>query len=796
MPISLDELFDQPKGQYGGAGVLSLDDLFGPSQSPQVSSPTGPMPFGMDEQQWGDYSQKWQDAGFGVPEIVTQEPVGDSWADVGFDPMKQMVAAQNSPEWELATPEERQTLLDSLAQANAENKRLEYDQLKAGMEQDADYRAASSIEMGGDGVPFIDKTRYQDLVPGMKERANRLINEHVAGRDFRAEGFGKDLDETGERDTWAGRTALQTASGIGATLKSAFNRLTGDPDEARQTELDMGQIEQAVDERQANELQRAATGAASTIGKAGFAGAAGGPAAVIGTFVYDSASRAHAETGDLSYALTVGTIEGVITAAFQLAGLGGFEKGFKGVRGAGLDGVKKFTKQLAGELTEEEIIGLGQAISSQLEGIDPDALKKFPQQAKKIAFQTILTLGAMKGAVGVADFLDRPNKKTAEAAGIPPELSRTQRKRVELAEAVKAQLSNLNSSQSQTGQDGQEVSTILDTEPEAQAPTSPVDASVAETTTEPDQALPTQPEPSGEAVGGEQAFTEPGRSRSLPEAVDALFKAQLRARGLSDAEISQLSPDDPLVQELIAQEPEAIRARMVPPVESTPPPKKRLGRKVHPPVATENVKQVLQNAPESKMDRLKREKREQENARNIRTGNGESPSQAKGWLRDAISRRPQGVNTPPEIATWLANGFSNSHYWKLLKKDGVTLEEAVAREMQPDIQNPVSEPAPNVPKAGQPQEDISSPSVAPPDAPSAVPPPSPQRDSGVAIAPTATARVSLDAIPSDIEVDVQAIKSKSGERVSVKQNAREAVAELDESIELYRKLWACITRGK
>jgi hypothetical protein len=104
--------------------------------------------------------------------------------------------------------------------------------------------------------------------------------------------------------------------------------------------------------------------------------------------------------------------------------------------------------------------------------------------------------------------------------------------------------------------------------------------------------------------------------------------------------------------------------------------------------------------------------------------------------------------------------------------------------------------SPNVPKAGQPQEDISSPSVAPPDAPSAVPPPSPQRDSGVAIAPTATARVSLDAIPTDIEVDVQAIKSKSGERVSVKRNAREAVAKLDESIDLYKKLWACITRGK
>jgi hypothetical protein len=424
-------------------------------------------------------------------------------------------------------------------------------------------------------------------------------------------------------------------------------------------------------------------------------------------------------------------------------------------------------------------------------------------------------VGVLAGAAGhappVAAYLLSPNKKTAEAAGIPPELSRTQRKRVELAEAVKAQLSNLNSSQSQTGQDGQEVSTILDTDPEAQAPTSPVDTSVAETTTEPDQALPTQPEPSGEAVGGEQAFTEPE--------TPAEFVTEFIRRGNNPFDVLSMSkeefeaavgaqPQQPAVlgrkkataeftikPGLFQQIKDFVKGDSTPPVnvttdetgattidapftvtseEAVPPPKKRLGRKVQPPVAPENVKQVLQNAPESKMDRLKREKREQENARNIRTGNGESPSQAKGWLRDAISRRPQGIDTPANIADWMERGFSNSHYWKLLKKDGVTLEEAVAREMQPDIQNPVSEPAPNVPKAGQPQEDISSPSVAPPDAPSAVPPPSPQRDSGVATAPTATARVSLDAIPTDIEVDVQAIKSKSGERVSVNLHSRKA----------------------
>lgn len=130
---------------------------------------------------------------------------------------------------------------------------------------------------------------------------------------------------------------------------------------------------------------------------------------------------------------------------------------------------------------------------------------------------------------------------------------------------------------------------------------------------------------------------------------------------------------------------------------------KRLGEKNAPTPApiSETVSNIPEApaAPETERDRLLRKRREETNARNIRTNTGASPSQAKGWIRDAISRRPEGVNTPAEVAAWIERGFGNENYWKLLKQDGVTLEEAVAREMQPKAVAP--EVAPPVESTAQ-----------------------------------------------------------------------------------------------
>jgi hypothetical protein len=377
---------------------------------------------------------------FGGVLLGEQSSQTDEFGGIALDEppsiIDQMNEGMQSPEFAQSTPEQQQQFLDLHAQWNASEKRNEYDQIKSGLEQQAHSRAASAIEMGNDGVPFIDEHRYQDLVPGMKERANRLINENVAGRDFLAEGYAKDLDDTGESESWAARTALQTTAGIGATLKSFFSRITGDQDEADRAEQGMAHLEQGIDERQANDFQRMATGAASSLGKAAYAGAAGGPAGMIGTFMYDAGSRAYAETGDVSYALSTGLIEGGITAAFQRAGLGGLEKGIKGFRGAGLDGLKKFGKQLLAEVGEEEAIGLAQAFNSQMQGVDPEALSKFPDQALQIAGQTLLTMGAAKGMVQATDFLNKPSRKTARDAGVD-QIATNHKERTDLASKVK-----------------------------------------------------------------------------------------------------------------------------------------------------------------------------------------------------------------------------------------------------------------------------------------------------------------------------------------------------------------------
>lgn len=391
---------------------------------------------------------------------------------------------QNIPDAQDMTPEQQvQFIKDMNAQANAADADRLYDETKAALDAEQSAIVGSQIETGNDGLPFIDPQRYADLSNPGRAEANELLNERIANTDVEGQAYDKALDESGLGESFVGRTGLQTVGDIATTAQSVFNRVTGDQDEAARAENAMRQLSGAIDRRQSGELQRAATGAISSVGKA-MAASPAGPAGVIGTFVYDSASRAYSETGDLSYALTQGAIEGVVTSAFQRIGLGGFEKGFKGWRGPSMQGFKNVAKQVSGELAEEEIIGLGQAVDAQLEGIDPDALKKFPDQAWRIALQTVLAMGAAKGIGSISAFVERPTAKNAQAAGITRNIAPTQQARQELVAAVQEQLETAATTEA----------------PIQEAPTSPVDAPLAETTPEPPQAVPTQPEPSGEAV--------------------------------------------------------------------------------------------------------------------------------------------------------------------------------------------------------------------------------------------------------------------------------------------------------
>ena len=70
----------------------------------------------------------------------------------------------------------------------------------------------------------------------------------------------------------------------------------------------------------------------------------------------------------------------------------------------------------------------------------------------------------------------------------------------------------------------------------------------------------------------------------------------------------------------------------------------------------------------------------------------------------------------------------------------------------------------------------------------------PPSESPTLVAPAAKrrARPVSDSIPADIEVEIEAIKSKTGERIKVKQNAREAYAELNTDASQYKKLLHCL----
>jgi hypothetical protein len=267
-----------------------------------------------------------------------------------------------------------------------------------------------------------------------------------------------------------------------------------------------------------------------------------------------------------------------------------------------------------------------------------------------------------------------PNKKNFADAGLG-EIAKTAKQRKDFADAVKFPITASppaaeSAVETELGPTGESVDTGMPpTWPQQQppqAPTAPVESLPVETAAEPELVAVTQPDAAVEQLSDAE-------------------KQALRERGADDLLIDRMPPD--LARRIIESPPvedaaESVKQWLKPTeAEPTPPPKKSLGRRKDAPVEPSAAP-----ANESNMDRLKRERREQENARNIRTGNGESPSQAKGWLQDAINRRPETAQTPAEIAQWMEKGFSNSHYWKLLKQDGVTLEEAVAREMQPAAQ--------------------------------------------------------------------------------------------------------------
>jgi len=123
-------------------------------------------------------------------------------------------------------------------------------------------------------------------------------------------------------------------------------------------------------------------GATSSVIEASVAGTAGLPG-IIGWFTLSRGSEAAYEADQAGltgkdktwYVVTSGGIEGGVTAAFSAIGLGGFESKIAG--GVVRQSLGKVLKDLGihgmAELTEEEIIAVGDAANRTLQGVDPTA---------------------------------------------------------------------------------------------------------------------------------------------------------------------------------------------------------------------------------------------------------------------------------------------------------------------------------------------------------------------------------------------------------------------------------------
>jgi hypothetical protein len=201
----------------------------------------------------------------------------------------------------------------------------------------------------------------------------------------------------------------------GATVGGLAARFTGHEDAANRVhrlaaaydkahrELLKKQSFPGVDSvaRKTIEIGTEMTSQAPTIGLAAFAGAP----AVIGQAALTTADRAYTDALDAGkapaqaarHAVGMGVIEGGVTAAFQMLGVGGVEKVFgKSAKPAMKAGVSASLKRLGistgEELTEELSISLAQAMfEDHVTGVQDQGWERFKATAGDVALQTILT---------------------------------------------------------------------------------------------------------------------------------------------------------------------------------------------------------------------------------------------------------------------------------------------------------------------------------------------------------------------------------------------------------------------
>ncbi len=331
--------------------------------------------------------------------------------------------------------------------------------------------------------------------------------------------------------------------GMGAPIVSMIERLTGQGERASEMSRVNSAIQQAARERDPEGVgglaQRGLRGALQNIPPMLLAGAAGGPAGVIGYYAAQEANEAITTGQDAGlkgkalarYAIEKGAIEGGITAAFQKVGLGGAES-VAGGKLAASSGVKSALKRLGfgtiAELGEENTIELVGAVADKFRGVDPDALnpENIASSAAEVTATTLWTMGLIEGPNVVRSAKNSkvraeitkhaeegkvPSRKTWKSWGLPVDLGKNEGLRKTATNSMAENFQN----------EGKQVLESIQAEAEQ-----PEAAEVAQPTREASPALPAltpEIEPS-DAAGQPEAADRPWEV--TPEILDDMIASE------------------------------------------------------------------------------------------------------------------------------------------------------------------------------------------------------------------------------------------------------------------------------
>jgi hypothetical protein len=283
---------------------------------------------------------------------------------------------------------------------------------------------------------------------GFPSRANQIQADEQAAGEAGMSVYDMNLKRAADADqesrgaisrSLPGRMARGVASAVADAyvnpLLMAENALgfetAGDMLQERQAQADMR------GHSQESWTERTASGIVNSLAQAGSLGAPSAFAKLpsLGAIITSAVSRTYADTHRqmlkenktpeeaAKIARASAAIEGGVTAAFQMAGLGGMEAMF--FKGAAWNGVKRFGLQTLHEVGEEEIITAATEFATKGNAGDPQAYID-------TAIQAIGGVGLMGGAQKLQQFVTTPSRRTAKEAGVD-EIAPNHKARKELA---------------------------------------------------------------------------------------------------------------------------------------------------------------------------------------------------------------------------------------------------------------------------------------------------------------------------------------------------------------------------